>query len=88
MEEQFAWITLSSGYRDALLEIGTERIVPLIVQEAGKKKWSLSFLVHRHQLGAKARLVRIAPTGNGFKLKERAPRAKATAKARAQKKSR
>jgi hypothetical protein len=61
--------------------------VPLIVQEAGKKKWSLSFLVHRHQLGAKARLVRIAPTGNGFKLKESAPRAKATAKARARKKS-
>lgn len=85
LDEDFAWITCNSPHDDALLEIGTERIVPLIVQPMGKKKFSLSFLVHRHQLGAKGKLVRVMPSGNSFKLKESAPRARATAKAPAQK---
>lgn len=91
MEERFAWITATSPHKEVLLELGAERISPLVVQEGPKKKgrrtWSVSFLVYRHQLGKKGQLVRLAPSGKRFKLTERAPRARATAKAPARKKA-
>lgn len=78
LEEAFAWVTKVSTDRDAFLEIGTTRIAPVLVKpvkRSGKPAFELRFLIRQEQLGVKARLVRVTPTSERFKLKaSKAPR--------------